>query len=317
MVMVWRDDNRMVKPNTRDASRRPVSSGGGIMRNQRGFTVVELLAVTVISVILTAMTIGTALGMRNFYSRRETVKELKDIGCALLRYQMDMDRFPSGRDRQALEQLWRPQESANWSGPYNSPDMEGTLNDGWHNEYVYRTARNDRGIEVALILSPGKNRRVDSNLQNWVSDSWRPSGDDIGWKLSEVWNIKDKEGFTHENLRMEAGTLTADNPQRAPQTYTPVLRDAFERSLVYVRCNDNAAFLMSLGGNGVNDSNLCTNGAPSGDDLAVSVEWSPNAAPQVITPPPPPPPPRERPEIERPAPRPTREPPPPPRDPCP
>lgn len=316
--MVWGDSERIAKPNTRDASGRPGNFGGGVMKNQRGFTLVELLAVTVIGVILTAMTIGTALGMRNFYSRRETVKELKDIGCALLRYQMDMDRFPSGRDREALEKLWTPQESAEWSGPYNSPDIERTLNDGWHNEYVYRTGRNDRGIEVALILSPGKNRRLDSNLGNWVSDSWRPSGDDIGWKLSEVWNIKDKEGLTQENLRMEAGTLTADNPQRAPQGYTPTLSDGFEQSLVYVRCNDNAAFLMSLGGNGVNDSDLCTNGAPSGDDLAVSVEWSPTAAPQVITPPRPPPPPRERPDIDGPrVPRPQRPEPPPPRDPCP
>jgi hypothetical protein len=276
---------------------------------------VELLAVLSIGLVLMAMTIGTAMGMKNFYSRRETVKELKDIGCALLRYQMDMDQFPTGQDREGLSRLWTPQESADWTGPYDAPGEDSALSDGWHNGYAYRHGRNANGTEVALVLSPGKNARVDSNLETWIQDSWRAAGDDIGWKISESWNVKDKEGLTQVSLRNEAGSLTAGSPEFAPANYTPRLPDAFEQPLVYVRCNDNAAFLMSLGGNGVNDSDLCVRGSPAGDDFAVSIEWSPSAAPQVVTPPPSNPTPLERPERrERPN---RRSEPPPPRDPCP
>jgi prepilin-type N-terminal cleavage/methylation domain-containing protein len=288
--------------------------GGERMNQKKGFTMMELLAVVTIGLVLMAMTIGTAMGMKNFYSRRETIKELKDLGCALLRYQMDMDEFPSGNDREGLIRLWTPQGTSEWTGPYNSPDIENALRDGWRNGYIYRRGRNANGTEIALILSPGKNGIVDSNLTNWTSDSWRESGDDIAWKVSESWNVKDKEGLTQVNLRSEAGTLVAANPQAAPATYTPSLPDAFEQPLYYVRCNENAAFLYSLGANGRNDSNLCVNGSPGGDDIAVSVEWSPNAAPQVLTPPPPPPPPPPRGSWRDQLPG--RDPPP-PRDPCP
>lgn len=283
--------------------------------NKKGFTVIELMAVIAIGIVLMAMTIGTAMGMRHFYSRRETVKELKDIGCALLRYQMDMDSFPAGEDRSGLRRLWDPQASSEWFGPYTAPDMQNALTDGWHHDYIYRRGQNTRGTEVALILSRGKDGKVNSNLARWVRDDWQASGDDIAWKLSASWNIKDKEGLTQESLKREAGSLIARHPEAAPAAYTPELQDAFENRLVYVRCNDSAAFLLSQGANGVNDSNLCQRGSPSGDDLAVSLEWSPNAAPQVVTPPPPPPPPR--PPQPRPWPRPRTPLQPPPRDPCP
>ncbi len=273
------------------------------MRN-RGFTFVELVATAAILVILMALTVGTAVAMRNFYGTRATQKEMRDLGCSLLRYNMDQNAFPSGTDTTGLTNLMETPSPT--GGLYTDTQRDDYLRDAWGRPYIYRTGVTPEGVEVALLLSLGPNGRLDSDLSGWTQEGWSPGGDDLAWKISEEWNIKDKERFTLENLKREASAIVAQSPMEAPTNYTPTLEDAFGYPIRYVRCNAYAAFVVSVGNNGRLDSQVCQTGNPAGDDLAVSMEWRPDEAPQIVTPPPPPPPPPPR---RRPRP-------PQPRDPC-
>ncbi|MEW6025698.1 MAG: type II secretion system major pseudopilin GspG [Planctomycetota bacterium] len=132
-----------------------------------GFTLIELLMVVTIIGILAAIAVPKFVGLGKKASIKASIAEIRVIGSALERYEMDNQMFPS--TEQGLKALIeKPSTSPvprDWNGPYLSED----INDPWDNPYQYR--------------NPPQSGRTDYDLWSKGPDGTDGTADDVtNWK---------------------------------------------------------------------------------------------------------------------------------------
>lgn len=133
------------------------------MKNEKGFTLIEILLVVIIIGILVSL-VAPRLAGRSEEARRQAAKADIDggISLALDMYEIDNGRYPSKIE----DLLDKPSGAANWKGPYLK---KGLPKDPWGNAYVYR--------------SPGTNNTESYDLYSFGSDKQEGTEDDItNWK---------------------------------------------------------------------------------------------------------------------------------------
>lgn len=141
------------------------------MKNNRaGFTLIELLMVVIIIGILAAIAVPKFVGLGKKTSIKAAIAEIRVIGSALDRYEMDNQMFPT--TEQGLKALIEKPTSSpvpkDWSGPYLSED----INDPWNLPYQY--------------LYPSQNGRIDYDLWSWGPDGQEGTADDVtNWKKQQ------------------------------------------------------------------------------------------------------------------------------------
>lgn len=102
---------------------------------ERGFTLIELIAVVVILAVL-----ATLLAPRIFQGTKRAQRNLaqiqiKKIEGALGLFQLDNGRFPTTEE--GLKALIENPGVQNWNGPYGSI-TRADLKDPWGRDYMYR-----------------------------------------------------------------------------------------------------------------------------------------------------------------------------------
>jgi general secretion pathway protein G len=103
-------------------------------RRDRGFSLLELLAVLVILGILAGIFAPKFLGQAESAKRKAAKLEIDQIGQSLDLYKLEVGRYPTTQEGlQAL--VTAPSGAANWNGPYLK--KTSVPKDPWGNEYKY------------------------------------------------------------------------------------------------------------------------------------------------------------------------------------
>ncbi len=105
------------------------------IRNNKGFTLVELLAVMVILSLL-ASVVGVGIWNRISGAQRTTAKtQIKSMANALDTFRFDIGRYPTTQE--GLQSLVTNPGLDNWDGPYiREPNIP---KDPWQNPYQYQS----------------------------------------------------------------------------------------------------------------------------------------------------------------------------------
>lgn len=101
-------------------------------KNQRGFTIIELLIVMAILGMLAVMVAPNLFNQADSARRDAVLSQISSLGSALDAYRLDMGQYPD-----ELEALMRNDSGrASWNGPYLRGDVPS---DPWGNPYIYES----------------------------------------------------------------------------------------------------------------------------------------------------------------------------------
>ena len=134
-------------------------------REARGFTLIELLLVLVILGILAAIVVPKFSG-RTEQARETAAKtQLSTFETALDAFEVDMGRYPKGRN--GLQELVEAPRDAqnNWRGPYLKTAIP---KDPWGNDYIYESpGKNNPNSYDLMSMGPDGRAGGDDDITNW------------------------------------------------------------------------------------------------------------------------------------------------------
>lgn len=131
------------------------------LRNEKGFTLIELMLVVIIIGALVAMVLPRLAGRTEQARNQAAQADIRsNIATALKLYELDNGAFPSTSEGlNAL--LTKPGNARSWRGPY----LEKKPLDPWDREYKYE--------------SPGTHRPQDYDLFSLGRDGQAGTSDDV------------------------------------------------------------------------------------------------------------------------------------------
>ena len=142
-------------------------------RRQRGFTLIEIMAVVLIIGLLSTL-VGVAIFPQIDKARVNTAKsQIKMLDAALETYRMDNSRFPTSE--QGLRALIVPPPEARNAPPGGSYLRERRIpEDPWGNTYQYESPgqHNRDGYDLWSLGADGSpgGSGVDADIGNWAED---------------------------------------------------------------------------------------------------------------------------------------------------
>lgn len=136
-------------------------------RQDRGFTLVEMLVVLVILSTLAAIVYASVIGR----GRKDpgacvtsAAMQMSNFRAALAAFEIDNDRFPKGRDG-LYELLRRPTDARNWHGPYLD---QGIPKDPWGHDYIYDCPGKHNPASYDIVsMGPDGVLGNDDDITNW------------------------------------------------------------------------------------------------------------------------------------------------------
>ncbi len=104
-------------------------------KQNRAFTLIEMLVVVLILAILAALIVPRVVNRTGDAKRAKALSDVSVLGGMLANYKIDTDQYPT--TEQGLNSLRvQPSDVNNWRGPYSQKDIPA---DPWQNEYVYES----------------------------------------------------------------------------------------------------------------------------------------------------------------------------------
>ncbi len=136
-----------------------------LKKEQRGFTMIEILLVVIIIGILVSL-IAPRLAGRSEEARRQAAKAdiMGGLALAIDLYEADNGKYPA----QLADLIKDPGSLLNWRGPYVK---KGIAKDPWGSEYVY-SAPGTYNKDSYDLFSIGADRKegTEDDVVNWDAE---------------------------------------------------------------------------------------------------------------------------------------------------
>ena len=137
-----------------------------LSRDERGFTLIELIVVVIILGLLAGL-VGPRLFGRVGQSKQVAARaQIELLGAALDQFSLDTGAYPPSQ--LGLEALVRNPNIGNWNGPYLKKPLIPL--DPWGNPYHYKCCPGDNGEYD--IWSEGADGRAGGDGENADITSW-------------------------------------------------------------------------------------------------------------------------------------------------
>ena len=141
-----------------------------MLKNTRGFTLIELMVVIIIIGALAALAVPRLVGRSEAAKLTAAEADIKgNIGLSLRLYEVDNGRYPSTAQgvHALIEKPSAPPVPNNWKGAY----LEEEPKDPWGNVYQY--------------AFPGKHPPKDYDLSSYGPDGVESDDDISNWKAEK------------------------------------------------------------------------------------------------------------------------------------
>ncbi len=135
-----------------------------MVKNQGGFTLIELMLVVIIIGALTAMVMPRLAGRTEQAKISAAQADVTaNIATALKLYELDNGRYPSGEDGGLQALYTKPGNANNWNGPY----LEKKPTDPWGHEYMYKSPGSHRTYDYDLYSLGHDGIESEDDVKNW------------------------------------------------------------------------------------------------------------------------------------------------------
>lgn len=133
-----------------------------VMRDTRGFTLIELMIVVIIIAALAAMVTPSLIGRSDEMKGKIAQADIATISLALKMFRLDNDYFPA-TDAGLDALMTKPATAGHWVGPY----LENAPIDPWGRKYQYKYpgAQNASGYDLYSLGKDGVESPDD--IVNW------------------------------------------------------------------------------------------------------------------------------------------------------
>ncbi len=140
-----------------------------IKKNNKGFTLIEIMVVVIILGILTAIVAPNIIGRVGDAQVTAAKQTIRSIEGALRMYRLDNFNYPN--TEQGIEALSKKpvgQNSRNWKGPY----LDRIPEDPWGNKYLYTYLGLNGEFDVYTYGRDGQpgGDGDDADIGNWMNN---------------------------------------------------------------------------------------------------------------------------------------------------
>ena len=122
-----------------------------IIENQKGMTLVEILAVIVIIGLILGVVARGVIGKSDAAKAQLNVVKMEKVKQYLSQYKLQYNTYPS-----SLQGLVKAESDLSKSGQLFTPlAEESELKDVWGSPYLYKTENNNRSFELSSLGADG------------------------------------------------------------------------------------------------------------------------------------------------------------------